>query len=695
MPSIRVPIIWNEAYKIEYAIDKYKGKLTAINNFYNALVGIELLSSFGSPTYYPNGYNKFVFDGDLFTKIPENAYFKNIKLYLYVRENLSYLTSPTRLSLSIENDKKIYLESSTHVFKLGWNEIVFSGDKLKKVKAITSINPDINAEDFDVSFMKDITDSDGFITGRDYHTNCGLISKYLPSFDGVKGYDREGYDIESENPPYAIAEYEFFPPKPADSLSPENKTVNPRTPIRFSWNTRISQIEFELSYRLNGGPYQIITQKTSNRFYELAADSFNQSSGIVDWRIRVKDGLDVWSEYKESSFTLGVPEQAPPRLVYPTGSYVKNNEPLTFSWAFVADTIEKQSKFTLEYRINNNEWKSVNGTGEKTAYTLNDIKNFGTATGQWRVKVTNNYGEESKWSEIGKFQVYGVPPTPQIVSVSNKNLPTIKWYADQQEMFRVTVLDKEDKLIFDSGYILDYINKEYKIPKIINNGKYTFTLAIKNKYGIESEQTQLTQNIEVINAHKLEFDIFKSDYYVELVSKDLNYKVIRNNKIIGESKDGKFKDYTGANGKYYRYQIMTESKDEVNLSKEKNAKVDFNGCTLANLDDLSDFIILRYNIDNRPNRSLEFGIDVNEIEIEGSKYPFIEYGDSITDQKTYDFFIEDKDKIVDMLEKKEEFLLRDYYGDNICGVIKNIGLNKNRFGYELNFTILRTSDKYE
>lgn len=341
MPSIRVPIIWNEAYKIEYAIAKYQRKLTTIGIFYNALVGIKLLSPYAPPSYYPNGYNRFVFDDDLFTKIPENAYFKNIKLYLYVRGNLSYLSSPTKLFLSIENDKKIHLESSTHVFKLGWNEIVFSGDKLKKVKAITSINPDIDPEDFDVSFMKDITDSDGFMTGRNHYVNCGVLSKYLPSFDGVKGYDREGREIESEHPPYAIAEYEFFPPKPADSLSPENKTVNPRTPIRFSWNTRISQIEFELSYRLNGGPYQIITQKTSNRFYELAADSFSQSSGTVNWRIRVKDGLDVWSEYKEASFTLGVPEQAPPRLVYPTGSYVKNNEPLTFSWAFVADTIEK------------------------------------------------------------------------------------------------------------------------------------------------------------------------------------------------------------------------------------------------------------------------------------------------------------------------------------------------------------------
>lgn len=636
---------------------------------------------------YPNNKTLFSFSKELNELIPENTYLKKIELYIYVKKNSENLMSPAEIALSFQkgepedtnNSGKSYNEKYTkHYFKDGWNKFEFTSDFLDISAKFRSLNLAI--------FERSIFGSNLQFTNKDLGlTTTENAKNFLVPYDSYN----------DSNPPYAIVEYGFNKPKSADSLTPDNKTVNPRTPIRFTWNTKIAQTVYELSYSINGGSYKTITKTTVDRFYNMPADTIKDFSGSVNWKVRVKDESDTWSDYQEASFTLGVPEQIAPRLIYPTGSYIKNTEPLEFSWAFVTDTIEEQKSYKLQYRINNGDWKSISEETSRTNYTLNDIRSFGTSTGQWRVRVTNNYGEESQWSEIGKFQVYGVPPRPQIVSVSNKNLPTIKWYSDQQEMFRIRIIDKDNNCIYDSDFILDYANKEFKIPKIINNGKYTFTLTIKNKYGIDSEKAELTQEIEVINKKEVDFNIFKSDYFSELVSKESNFSVIRDGKIIGKSKDGVFKDYTGANGKYYEYQIMVESDDEISLSKVIKAKVDFIGCTLANINNLSDFIILRYNIDDLPSRSLELSINANEIEIEGSKYPFIEYGDTVLDQKSYDFFITDKVKLTNMIERKEEFLLRDYYGDNICGLIKNIGLNKNRFGYELNFTILRTSDKYE
>lgn len=636
---------------------------------------------------YPNNKTLFSFSKELNELIPENTYLKKIELYIYVKKNSENLMSPAEIALSFQkgepedtnNSGKSYNEKYTkHYFKDGWNKFEFTSDFLDISAKFRSLNLAI--------FERSIFESNLQFTDKDLGlTTIENAKNFLVPYDSYN----------DSNPPYAIVEYGFNKPKSADSLTPDNKTVNPRIPIRFTWNTKIAQTVYELSYSINGGSYKTITKTTVDRFYNMPADTIKDFSGSVNWKVRVKDESDTWSDYQEASFTLGVPEQIAPRLIYPTGSYIKNTEPLEFSWAFVTDTIEEQKSYELQYRINNGDWKSISEETSRTNYTLNDIRSFGTSTGQWRVRVTNNYGEESQWSEIGKFQVYGVPPRPQIVSVSNKNLPTIKWYSDQQEMFRIRIIDKDNNCIYDSDFILDYANKEFKIPKIINNGKYTFTLTIKNKYGIDSEKAELTQEIEVINKKEVDFNIFKSDYFLELVSKESNFSVIRDGKTIGKSKDGVFKDYTGANGKYYDYQIMIESDDEINLSKVIKAKVDFIGCTLANINNLSDFIVLRYNVDNLPGRSLEISINANEIEIEGSKYPFIEYGDTVLDQKSYDFFIKDKVKLTNMIERKEEFLLRDYYGDNICGVIKNIGLNKNRFGYELNFTILRTSDKYE
>lgn len=644
--------------------------------------------SYYEPHFSVSGRNTlFAFSKNLKELLPENTYVKSITVNLYLHGGVQYMSSPSNVALSFQNGEpenvdsggKIYNEKFTsHYFKNGWNEFVFTPDFIDKEAKFRSININIFNDSIHL-------DRFNYFNREQYYISESEIRNSVIKFD----------DFNDANPPYAIVEYAFNPPQNADSMAPNNKVINPRTPIRFTWNTKTEQTGFELQYKVNNGGYKTITKSSADRFYVMEPDTITEKSGTVTWRVRFKDESNTYSDYQVATFELGVPEQEPPRIIYPTGSYIKNTESLEFSWAFVSDTIEKQKSFELQYRINNEDWKSVSEETERTNYKLKDIRSFGTSTGQWRVKVANNYDQESDWSEIGKFQVYGVPPRPQIVSVSNKNLPTVKWYSDQQEMFRIRVIDKDNNCIYDSDYILDYVNKEFKIPKVLNNGKYTFALIIKNKYGIDSEKAELTQEIEVINKKEVDFNIFKSDYFLEIVSKESNFSVIRDGKTIGKSDDGSFKDYTGANGKYYKYQIMVESDDEISLSKVIRAKVDFIGCTLATINNPNDFIVLRYNIDNLPGRSLEISINANEIELEGSKYPFIEYGDTVLDQKSYNFFVKDKVKLTNMIEQKEEFLLRDYYGDNICGLIKNIGLNKNKFGYELNFTILRTSDKYE
>lgn len=699
MPSIKLPLEDKFFKSIKYVYEQSREfYLIADNHYfkkYNQWGGYYLFGIYpkdNNNLYMSNSYKcpkntLFTFSKELNELIPENTYLKKIELYIYIQKNANSLKQPADVGLSFQKGEpentnysgKSYNEKYVkHFFKSGWNKFEFTSDFLDISAKFRSLNLNIFFSSIDFNRLQ-FTDDELLTTTKEY------LENFLVPYD----------TFNDSNPPYAIVEYAFNKPKSADSLTPENKVVNPRTPIRFAWNTKIAQTEYELSYSVNGGSYKTITNTTIDRFYNMPANTITDSSGSVNWRVRVKDESDTWSDYQEASFTLGVPEQIAPRLIYPTGSYIKNTEPLEFSWAFVTDTIEEQKSFELQYRINNEDWKSVSEETNRTNYKLKDIRSLGTSTGQWRVRVTNNYDEESQWSEIGKFQVYGVPPRPQIVSVSNKNLTTVKWHSDQQEMFRIRVIDKDNNCIYDSDFILDYANKEFKIPKVLNNGKYTFTLIIKNKYGIDSEKAELTQEIEVINKKEVDFNIFKSDYFLEIVSKEPNFSVIRDGKFIGKSEEGFFKDYTGANGKYYNYQIMVESDDEISLSKVIRAKVDFIGCTLATVNKPSDFIVLRYNIDNLPNRSLEISINANEIEIEGAKYPFVEYGDTVLDQKSYDFFIKDKVKLTNMIEQKEEFLLRDYYGDNICGLIKNIGLNKNRFGYELNFTILRTSDKYE
>lgn len=640
------------------------------------------------PHFFVDNRNTLLaFSKNLNELLPENTYVKSITVNLYLHGGVQYMSSPSNVALSLQNGEpedinaggKTYNEKYVnHYFKTGWNEFKITNDFIDRGAKFRSIN---------INIFKNAIHLDRFnyLNREQYYISSSEIRNSVIKFDG----------FNDSYPPYAIVEYAFNPPQNADSMAPNNKVINPRTPIRFTWNTKTEQTGFELQYKIDSGGYKTITKSTADRFYVMAPDTIVVESGTVTWRIRFKDESNTYSEYQVATFELGVPEQEPPRIIYPAGAYIKNTENIEFNWSFISDTIEKQKSFELQYKIGATKWQTVKKTTDATTYVLSNLQKYGTDTGQWRVKVTNNYDQESNWSEIGKFQLYGVPPIPQILSVSDKNYPTITWNSEQQEMFRVQVFDNGDNKIYDSDFILDYNNKQFKIPRVILDGKYTFKLTIKNKYGIDSEIAQLTKVIKTKEIETGKIEIYKDEYCVEIRHKDKDFKVIRNGKIIGESKSRVYKDYTGANNKTYQYKGLIIENDIVRYTKAVGGRVSFRACTLAAIDDLSNMMLLKYFVSEKPKRHYNYDISATEIELEGQKYPFVEYGDVIHDETTYSFFIKNKNEIIEFLNKKTEFLLRDYYGQNIIGYIKSVGVERINFGYILSFTIVRTRDNLE
>lgn len=245
------------------------------------------LSTIGGEHFYP-GYFRvdqketvFAFSKDLKELLPENTYVKNIKLFLYINGGVNYISSPADIELSFQKGEpenpntskaKYNAKYVKHHFKNGWNEFDFTEDFIDNEAKFRSLiinlfSDSIHIENFNYS-------------NREFHH----ISRET-LYNSLLGYG----DFNSSNPPYAMVEYAFNKPKNADSLAPDNKTVNPRTPIKFTWNTKIVQTAYELSYSVNGGSYTTISDKTVNRFYNMPADTIKTSSGSVNWRVRVKD----------------------------------------------------------------------------------------------------------------------------------------------------------------------------------------------------------------------------------------------------------------------------------------------------------------------------------------------------------------------------------------------------------------------
>lgn len=503
-----------------------------------------------------------------------------------------------------------------------------------------------------------------------------------------------GYDI---NDFYMDIFYKQKPPQVPETLNPNKATLNPRTPIKFTWNSKIDQKAFELQYRVNGSNWNTITKNTSERFYDLPPGTIKEPSGTVEWKLRVMEESGLYSDWTEATFTIGTVPQPVPRLSSPVGDYIKNGKPITFEWDFVKNTVEEQKAYEIEISLPN-ETKTIKETSPNTSHTI-DLKITDSIVVYWKMRVQNNFDDWSDWTERVSFQTIGIPPAPQIMSIDNSNRPTVKWNSREQEAFKLSVEDMKGNVIFITKDILGATVREFKIDKVIPNGKYLFKLSILNAYAIYSEITEYTHIIEPTPIEKPTITIYKSNYFVEITSDYLEGEVLRDGKVIGKLKDGKFRDYTGANYKTYSYQVRAFKDDVVGLSDKKGCVTEFGEFnTLATVDKLEDFFLIKYGLNESIKKVYSFEVQGSAISLEGKKYPFYEFDNHARASFNLSFYLENIDQVIklqSLVEKKKEFLLRENRGTNRQGTIQGVNVEYDVLGYLVTCTLIITGEDYE
>lgn len=502
---------------------------------------------------------------------------------------------------------------------------------------------------------------------------------------------------KSSNPPYVELEYDYNEPKSGYNLAPNGVVVNTRTPVRFSWNSLVEQKGFELRYRVNGGAWQSITKTTRDRFYDMPPGTIRESSGTVEWIVRVMEESGEYSELTSATFTIGTVPQPVPRLSSPVGDYIKNGKPITFEWDFVKNTVEEQKAYEIEISLPN-ETKTIKEISANTSHIV-DLKITDSIVVYWKMRVQNNFDDWSDWTERVSFQTIGIPPAPQIMSIDSSNRPTVKWNSREQEAFRLSVEDLKGNVVFETKDILGATVREFKIDKVIPNGKYLFKLSILNAYAIYSEITEYTHIIEPTPIEKPTITVYKSNYFVEITSDYLEGEVLRDGKVIGKLKDGKFRDYTGANYKTYSYQVRAFKDDVVGLSDKKGCVTEFGEFnTLATVDKLEDFFLIKYGLNESIKKVYSFEVQGSAISLEGKKYPFYEFDNHAKASFNLSFYLENMDQVIklqSLVEKKKEFLLRENRGTNRQGTIHGLNVEYDVLGYLVTCTLIITGEDYE
>lgn len=545
---------------------------------------------------------------------------------------------------------------------------------------------------------------------KDYFTikvdqdQTGRVQYYRPYFKNDKQFCEETIPTVNlgTKAPRIFYYFEYQEPSVPKSLNPNNIIEDPSKDIEFTWNIETLQSKFELEYKVDDGNWIRVAKSSILTGYTLPAGTIKQSTGDVSWRVRYAikkeekydDGQDTWSEWSNGQFRLGIPEPVEPRVISPNGNYYFGGDKLTFEWVFSSNSIETQKAYELEYWIGENKYTLSGNEEAKKTIQLDEIN---STKGSWKIRTKDSYGRWSPWSEEAYFQIIARTRSPIIDSISPENYPLIKWNSFEQTFYSIKIINEDGENVYDTGEIIGMGN-EHRVKSNLAPGRYKLETYIGSVYGHRSNiveyyfQVEENEELEVPDVR-----IYEEEYYITVTS-NLDGIVIKDGQEIGETANGIFRDYTTANSKNYDYQIRVIENYWSKDSKTVSGRLYFDANTIASASNLKDYVRLKWNLGEKPPRERSFVIQQEEYQIDGKKYPSYEFGVSKQDQRSYTFSVKEEeiDRLIEILEAREDVLFRDYYGVNIVGNISGYNINKvSPKYYQVTFTIVRTSDEYD
>lgn len=355
--------------------------------------------------------------------------------------------------------------------------------------------------------------------------------------------------------------------------------------------------------------------------------------------------------------------QPAPTPLYPRDITLIEPEQTLFSWQFNAETGAVQTAAELQWKnVTDENYTTVSLTQSGYSYTLNTALPVGSY--QWRVKVTNDAGETSSYSDVAYFSVIGKPAAPIINDIDNKTLPTITWNTTDQQSCEIILSDQSGQELYHDTLAT---NESIFRPNFFLDGGYLFSVRVMNNSMMWSDWAQRGFNITATgpSAATLSLVTVAGDLAVNLsytLPEGVGAVLMRSQgnaeKVLKELDplESTYRDDTVAANLSYQYWIRTYDEGYTDTT-HVTASVAFEGAIL-NGESAS------LNLNTSDEKFLPHSEDITReyalLSLSGREYPMIERGDFTKVEFSRRFHVTAaQKKILDILSKQESLFYRD------------------------------------
>ena len=318
---------------------------------------------------------------------------------------------------------------------------------------------------------------------------------------------------------------------------------------------------------------------------------------------------------------------------------------------------------------------------------------------QWRIRVQNDRGTWSEWSDALLNSVVGAPVAVVINAVSEDSArPFVTWQASGQLAFQMIITDMADSVVYDSGTINSTLT-QHKIPTLLEDGQYLVRVRCQNEYLLWSDLGAVNAFIEtvkptaaILTAQSITNGVRLSFANVDAAATSMI--VYRDGKPIAQLEPDatEWNDYSTVAESEYVLRVLAG--DVFEDSNEISEAPGLKGRMIAAVGDLSDMIDLRYRKGEKPAQNFSYQGGVVLTKFEGRRRPCADRADAaqltLSFEATAFTSANALARLIEMADKNETVLYRDSRGKKLYGQLDNTnGVEQARLT-DISLTILAT-----